>query len=283
MWAVLRVSVLLPVYNAAPFLQRALDSLQPDLAHDVEVIAVDDGSTDGSGDILERWAAPRVTVIHQDNGGLTDALRTAASRATTGLLARMDADDLNVPGRIRAARELLEDRHDVVLVSPWAQQIRADDTPAGLWPFAWDAAAVDRALYLTNPIAHGAAVFRRQAYEAVGGYQRCACEDLHLWDRMSDRGSVMLIPQILYRYRVGVDSYTRRHAMEQAAAAEAIKNARWERRPPSTVGALEAALRYRHTRSRAVHRAHLRGLAAKSRARRDRRRFMTFAAAWAAA
>ena len=279
----LRVSVLLPVYNAEPYLQAALDSLTPDLASDVEVIVVNDGSTDGSAEILDRWSAPRVTVIHQDNAGLTGALRAAAFRATTGVIARMDADDLNMPGRIPAAVRLLKDRRDVVLVSPWAQQIDMAGEPLGMWQFPWDAAAVDRALYLTNPICHGAAIFRRSAYEAAGGYLPSACEDLHLWDRMSDHGKIALIPKALYRYRVGDDSYTSRHAIAQAEAAEDIKRARWDRRPPSTKGTLRAAVRYRGSQSRAVHRAHLRELAAGSRIRRDPVRFAKFAAAWAVA
>ena len=281
----IRVSLLLPVYNAGAYLQAALTSVEGDLTDDVEVVAVDDGSTDGSGQTLERWVAShRGTVIHQANAGLVGALQTAVTVAKGSILARMDADDVNVPGRIGAARRLLEAHSDVVLVSPWYGFIRPDGTPAGdAYRFAWDAAAVDRALYVTNPIAHGAAVLRRDAYEAAGGYQSSACEDLHLWDRMSDHGTVMLIPQVLYHYRVDVDSNTSRNPVAVATAAEAIKEARWDRRAPATRGIAAAALRYRTTSSRSVHRAHLRVLGARSRARGDALRFLAFAAAYAVA
>lgn len=113
------ISVLLPVYNAAPTLSAALDSLAGQTAADWEVVAVDDGSTDGSDALLGAYAQrdPRIRVIGAPHRSLVVALNTALAAARGRLIARMDADDICMPDRLARQRGHLAARPDLGLVA----------------------------------------------------------------------------------------------------------------------------------------------------------------------
>src|SRR5437773_10037966 len=112
------VSVLLPVKNAGPWLQRTLDSLWRQTFRDFEVIAVNDGSTDGSDALLDRIGAhePRLKPIHTPGQGLPATLNLALGHARGSLLARMDADDLVARRRLEIQHEHLRAHRDVAVV-----------------------------------------------------------------------------------------------------------------------------------------------------------------------
>src|SRR5947209_1079246 len=95
------ISVLMPVYNAGRFLAPALDSVLVQTFADFEVIAIDDGSPDGSAAVLRQFAArdPRIRVVSQQNQGIVATLNRALALARAPLVARMDADDLTRPDR----------------------------------------------------------------------------------------------------------------------------------------------------------------------------------------
>src|SRR6056297_3621885 len=98
------VSVVMSVYNNADSLPAALESILSQEGVALEFIVIDDGSTDGSGTILDEAAArdPRLKVIHKQNEGLTKALIEGCAMASAPWIARQDADDLSLPGRLKA-------------------------------------------------------------------------------------------------------------------------------------------------------------------------------------
>ena len=89
------VSVIVPVYNVEPYLHRCVDSLTGQTLTDIEIILVDDGSTDGCGRICDEYAAadPRVRVVHQENAGLSEARNAGIDRARADYLMFVDSDD----------------------------------------------------------------------------------------------------------------------------------------------------------------------------------------------
>src|SRR5512134_3441174 len=111
------ISVVMGVCNAGERLAATIESVRSQEGVDLELVIVDDGSTDGSAAIIAGCAAadPRIRAIRQPNRGLTAALIAGCAASRAGLIARQDAGDLSLPGRLRAQREHLEAHGDTVL------------------------------------------------------------------------------------------------------------------------------------------------------------------------
>lgn len=184
------VSVLLPVYNALPDLARALHSLSAQSLTDFEVIAIDDGSTDGSGEKLEEYAQadPRFRIFRQPNAGaLGKVLNRAAELAQGKYLARQDADDASEPSRFENQVKYLEAHHETGLCGTWAWFIDARLGPLFSLELPDDHALLSH--YLTqgmNPFVHGSLMLRAEVFRKAGGYRGSYAEDFDLWLRMGE-------------------------------------------------------------------------------------------------
>jgi glycosyltransferase involved in cell wall biosynthesis len=200
----MRVSVVMAVFNGAATLERTLDSIFAQTETDFELIAVDDGSTDATGAILEKYAArdSRIRVLAQQNAGLTAALMRGCSEARANVIARHDCGDRSHPDRLCLQLDLLESGH--VLTGCATRTVDGDgDT---LYVTRADGEALRHALLDGSAAAiralphHGTAMFRRDAYFAAGGYRaefRLA-QDLDLWIRMARLGTIAIHDEILY-------------------------------------------------------------------------------------
>jgi glycosyltransferase involved in cell wall biosynthesis len=233
------ISVLLPVRNALPYLASSLASLWRQTLGDFEVIAVDDGSTDGSGDLLERAAAcePRLHVIRTPPRGLPSALNTALARARAPLIARHDADDLSHRRRFELQREFLRAHPRVALAGSRLRLFPAPMVGVGMrrWA-AWHNAlltheAMASEMLIDSPLAHGTAMMRAGWLERVGGWaERGWAEDLDLWLRLLEAGGRFAkLPRVLYGWRQHRGSATRRDPRYRRERFIALKRAALER------------------------------------------------------
>lgn len=206
------VSVVMSVFNGACYLHASIDSVLAQEGVDFEFIIVNDGSTDETPAILEEYAArdPRIRIIHQENQGLTKALIRGCAEARGEFIARQDADDLSLPGRLAAQVELLRSDDSLVFVSSWAEVIGPCDEPLLLYRRPSDAEAATRLLLegRTGPPGHGSVMFRRETYERVGGYrpELYYAQDSDLWLRFGLVGRLNYVPQLLYQYRIAAES-----------------------------------------------------------------------------
>ena len=200
------VSVIIGAYNAADTLARSLDSLLDQQGVDLEVIVVNDGSTDGTGALLDAYALrdPRVRPVHQENQGLTRALMRGCAEARGEFIARQDADDISLPGRLAAQLERARapDRPVLVGIGCGCVSEEGDLLYTTLPPDGEDAA---RRKILEEGRAiccHGALLFRRDAYEQVGGYRPAFyySQDIDLILRLAERGAVSGIARRLYDF-----------------------------------------------------------------------------------
>lgn len=205
------ISVLLPVRDAGDWLGPSLESLRRQTFDDFEIVAVDDGSTDGSGDALERAAARdrRFRVVHTPARGLPAALNTALGLARGRLVARHDADDLSHRRRFELQHRHLEAHPRVTVVGARLRLFPAAAVGAGMrrW-VAWHNALLDhdamvRDALIDSPLAHGTAVVRRAALERIGGWrERGWPEDVDLWLRLiADGARFAKLPVTLYAWR----------------------------------------------------------------------------------
>lgn len=107
----MKISVIIPVYNAEPFLPACLDSVLAQTYRELEILLIDDGSTDGSGAICDRYAAmdPRIRVIHQPNGGVSNARNRGLELATGELISFVDSDDAMEPDMYELLTGLMQE------------------------------------------------------------------------------------------------------------------------------------------------------------------------------
>jgi hypothetical protein len=205
------VSVLMPVRDAAPHLERCITSLERQTLTDFEVVAVDDGSSDGSEQVLETWAArdPRVKVLTRPAEGLIPALNAGLQRCRAPLVARMDADDVSHPRRLELQAALLAARPELGVASclvrhfPWCRVGEGFRVYEAWLNSLRTPEQIARERFVESPVAHPSAVVRRDLLEAVGGYREMGWpEDYDLWLRLlEDRIEIAKVERALYFWR----------------------------------------------------------------------------------
>lgn len=205
-----RVSILLPYRDAAATLAAALDSLAAQTLHAWECLLIDDGSRDASAAIAAAYADrdPRFRLLRA-GGGIVDALNRGIAAAQAPLLARMDADDLALPGRLARQAALFDDDDQLTVAGCLVECFPADHVTDGMRRYvAWlnsliEPAAIRDALFVESPIAHPSAMMRRAAVLAAGGYRDLdGPEDYDLWLRLLLAGGrAAKVPEVLLRWR----------------------------------------------------------------------------------
>lgn len=208
-----RVSVLLPVYNGAPYLAEAIDSILNQTWRDFELIIINDGSKDESADIIRRYDDPRIRFFEQENQGLAATLNRAASLSQGLYLARQDQDDVSYPERFNKQVAFLDAHPSCGMVGTWALIREGDvDSDRGHEHPA-ENAVLKFDLIFNNPFVHSSMMIRKTAFDAVGGYStdsdRQPPEDYELWSRIARHADVANIPEILLIYREVPSSMSR--------------------------------------------------------------------------
>ena len=222
-----RVTVLLPVHDAERFLPEAVESILDQSFRDFELLAIDDGSHDASAEILGGFARRdrRVRVVHRPHQGLIATLNDGLALARGALIARMDADDVALPQRLARQVEALDRDPGLLCIGGAFDLI---DESGRLFDRAFPpcdhATILARALGGESTISHSAASYRRDAVRGIGGYDETArwVEDLDLWLRLSEHGSLANLPDLVSRVRHHADSVSEQHAAEQLEQAARV-------------------------------------------------------------
>lgn len=216
-----RISILLPARNAEPTLPAALRSIARQTFRDWELVAVDDGSTDGTRERLERAGA---RVISTSGLGIVEALRRAAESATAPLLARMDADDVMHPRRLELQLEGMEG------VDVLATRVRTRGAEGMRRYVDWQNGLLTHeeivgAMFVESPIVHPSVMMRRTSFDRAGGYRDAGwAEDYDLWQRLRESGARFgKRRETLLAWRDGPGRLTRTHPMYGEKAFHAAK------------------------------------------------------------
>jgi glycosyltransferase involved in cell wall biosynthesis len=211
----------MPVYNAKPYLGEALASILAQTCADFEFVIVDDGSTDGSAELVERCDDPRLVLLRNGrNLGIWATRNRCLEVARGEYAALMDADDRSAPDRFRVQLEYLTRHPELAAVGSWAQRIGPTGERLSVWRTVTGARELHETLLDRNEMAHGSAMVRTAAFRALGGYRPVLAEDYDLWLRLTDAGAAVdNLPECLYDYRVHPDSDTKQKTAQYEAAA----------------------------------------------------------------
>ena len=216
------VSVVIPVYNGARFISRTLDSVLAQTHRTLEIVVVDDGSTDRTTDlVLERAAAdPRVRLVHQENSGVAAARNRGIRESQGPFIAPLDADDLWHPEKIERQLRRFEERPEAGLVYCWSIGIDEHDAvlPYPPAPAAYEGDVLAAVLFQDFIGNASVPLIRRGCLEAVGGYDESlraagaeGCEDRKLLLDLAERYDFYLVPLFLVGYRQLPQSMSRDH------------------------------------------------------------------------
>jgi glycosyltransferase involved in cell wall biosynthesis len=206
------VTIGLPTYNARGTVVAALRSVFAQSLRDWELVIVDDGSTDGSGELLKSIRDPRVRFISgEQNLGLASRLNQIASLARGQYLARMDADDIQHPLRLQQQLQYLETHRDCAVLGTAIASIDLESRLQGWRAGASSVQSLEETLR-SAPMNHATVVGRTAWFQANSynsNFRRS--EDLDLWCRTCESGAFANLPDILYFVRENGYGHIRKH------------------------------------------------------------------------
>jgi len=249
------VSVVMSVYNGADLLAESIESVLDQEGVDLELVVVDDGSTDATKGILDTYAARdrRVRVFHQENTGLTRALIRGCNEARGHYIARQDCGDVSLPDRLARQTQALDIDPRLSFVSCWTEFIGPEREfirlEQGSRPAPTPCGIIDQestTLVRTGPSCHPSVMFRRSHYEQTGGYQASFHfgQDWDLWYRLAQVGLFQMLEAPLYQARLLPGSVSARNRpLQQELARLAREALRLRLAGKSDEPALEAAAR----------------------------------------
>ncbi len=219
-----RISVLIPVYNGAETIRESIASIQSQWIADIEIIVVDDGSTDQTAAILNEIALAdkRVRVLTKQNGGIVEALNTGLKLCEGDYIARHDADDIAYPYRFTTQIDYLERHPECMAVSGSVRHIDAKGAPTGyVAKYAAPEQNDPRWLPSKEPyLIHPFLMIRRSALQTIGGYRYVFhAEDTDLYWRLLGVGKLHNLMEVLGDYRIHEGSISSKSIMNGRIAA----------------------------------------------------------------
>jgi len=228
------VSIIMPVFNAATTLDECLRSIKVQTFTDFETIVINDGSSDHSTKIIQQYQQndSRIKLLQPGRQGLVSALNTGILHSTSPLLARMDADDIMHPERLKLQVDYLSKNAETGLIASQAQLFPEIDIKQGYQEYMnWQNAClthkdITTQIYIESPFAHPSVMFRKSVLDISGMYKEGNFpEDYDLWLRMLHAGIKMeKLDQYLLKWRDStsrtsrVDSKYSRQAFDQLRA-----------------------------------------------------------------
>lgn len=192
------------VFNGEKYLREAVDSILNQTYSDFEFIIIDDGSTDHTSKILNAYDDHRIKILSQNNMGLTKSLNRGLRGAKGIYIARMDADDVSHPERLKHQVEFMDNHSNCVVLGTQAVVMREDGGKIYESRLPLDDRTLRGGLPMKCPFYHGSVMFRRDEAIHCGGYPEKVfhyLEDIIFWNRIARQGEFINLPATFYFYR----------------------------------------------------------------------------------
>ena len=234
-----RVTVLLPVHNGGAYLDAAVRSILGQTFPDFELLAIDDGSTDGSGEVLRGYRDPRLRLLENGrNLGLVKTLNRGLTLSRGAYIARMDCDDVSLPERFARQLRFLDTHPDIGVLGTCGERINEDGKTVAPFCQPLRHEAIRFCLHFFCPLTHPSVMMRKGVVLGAGGYlpggpplvgERVP-EDYDLWWRLSTTTRFANLPDCLLLLRKHAGTVTARYMDEFRFQAARINRERIEMR-----------------------------------------------------
>ncbi len=216
------ISVIMSVYNGEKYLREAIESILNQTYKNFEFIIIDDYSSDASVSIISLYNDPRIVLIqNKENLGLTKSLNIALGQAKGEFIARMDADDIALPDRLKIQLDYLEQNKDIVLIGSGTIIIDENGKEIGIKKSITDSRLLHFHMVFKNQIFHPTVLFRRKEIVGILGYDESFkfAQDYDLWSRLIDKGyNLANVGMPLLKYRLHNSSITQGKTKENSFA-----------------------------------------------------------------
>jgi glycosyltransferase involved in cell wall biosynthesis len=205
------VTVLMSVYNGERFLSEAIDSILTQDFRDFEFLIIDNGSTDGSAAIMSSYKDKRIRLIsHKENWGIVRSLNDGLALARGSYIARMDCDDVSLPGRLGYQVRFMDANAEIAVCGTFYRAFNDDRELTVRLP--QDPEVIRAALLFYTPLAHPTTLMRASFLRKFGlaySVPDLYFEDFGLWKRCAVHGKLTNLPRVLLRYRLSPSGVSR--------------------------------------------------------------------------
>jgi glycosyltransferase involved in cell wall biosynthesis len=220
------ISILMPVYNSQKYLKESIDSMLNQSYTNFEFIIVNDGSTDNSVNIIEKYQKQdsRIVLINRkENLGIVHSLNEGLDIAKGKYIVRMDADDISAPNRIELQYKFMEDNPQVVVCGCYVKRFGEDDKLCSFYPIEHKECI--EYMKTNPPIPHPGAIVRTETVSSNNlrySEEYPYCEDYKFWFELSKYGELANLNKTLLKYRVNKQQVSQKHAYTQANIARKV-------------------------------------------------------------
>ena len=220
-----KVTVLMSVYNGEKYLREAIDSILGQTFTDFEFIIINDGSTDGTLEILESYHDPRIVVVSQENRGLTKSLNKGLAMARGEYVARMDSDDISLANRLERQIYFMDRNPEVGVCGCWVKTDEGDNT-CSIWKHPTESDVIESQLFFETVLVHSSVIIRKKyltEFNLQYNESFNEAQDYELWTRCVRFFLLQNIPEILLIYRIHKGQIGKKHADSQKVYANLVR------------------------------------------------------------
>lgn len=199
-----RISVLTSVHNGEKYINECIDSILNQTFSDFEYIILNDGSTDRTKDILDKYTDPRLRIFHQENLGIPKSLNRGVSLCHTDLIAHLDGDDYAHSHWLERQFEFMIQNQNVIFCSARFQELFKGNFYPQSFPFVENDHEIRESMCFMNCVPHSFATIRKKDFLKVGGYDQnfIVAHDYDLWIRLLGQGNGHILDETLGVFRI---------------------------------------------------------------------------------
>jgi len=214
-------------YNDAAYISHSVKSILDQTYNDFEFLIIDDGSDDNTGKIITCFNDPRINYKKIEHTGLAGALNFGLKNSSGDLIARIDADDLSTPERLKTQIEFMRSNPDTDVLSGWSVYFKDKNKILFTIKPPSDDKSIKEFLNIHNPVNHSAVIYKKEKILDEGGYNEdFGCyEDFELWFRLRDKLQFRILPEVMVYTRMRSNSLSSRgssHKIYEVLRANAL-------------------------------------------------------------